>query len=124
MGEYLWYRMIRILLLSLRLFYYIVPGARLGPPVIKGVQEMYEPDDAITVTCQPSRHSPTEPQPKLMWFMDGKEVCVTSRWHNLCMLSYFRIQINIVIIYCTYFTYEVSISLFILNEFEKVLICI
>ena len=53
------------------------PGARLGPPVIKGVQEMYDPGEDITVTCQPSRHSPTEPQPKLIWLMDGKEVILS-----------------------------------------------
>ncbi|KAF2367567.1 Immunoglobulin V-set domain [Trinorchestia longiramus] len=47
---------------------------RLRPPLIKGVREIYEHGDLITVGCQPQKMGQNEPMPKIQWSMDGKQV--------------------------------------------------
>jgi len=35
---------------------------------------MYDPDDIITVGCQPKEQTAPDLQPRLYWVVDGKEV--------------------------------------------------
>ncbi|KAF2367030.1 Immunoglobulin V-set domain [Trinorchestia longiramus] len=51
-----------------------VLSERLSPPVIKGIRDVYEPTDLITVGCQPHKTGWSEPMPKIVWLMDGKQV--------------------------------------------------
>ena len=58
---------------------FLSPGERLSPPIIKGVREIYEPADLITVGCEPRSGGRTEPRPSIHWYMDGKEVWILER---------------------------------------------
>ncbi|XP_047736811.1 uncharacterized protein LOC125178012 [Hyalella azteca] len=53
--------------------YMTVLSHSLSPPLIKRVREIYEPSDQITVGCQPQKMEKTEPMPKIVWLIDGKQ---------------------------------------------------